>query len=241
MKLNDTSLKKNNKEELKIEFVPFPGDIKDDEINKSLETKDDKDNTNNKKSKKNLRIFVIIIILLFLFIFSTILNQKLLYGNVSNNYNIVNKFDGNYAMVKKENRNKLLKNIGFDYFENKLEVLNNNKYNVSYAYNNLNAYDDLMNSISIYYNDIDVVGYIKLSLIYKKSEFSVSKTTSDCNDILKNFVKVNTTKNAISQALNNGYFMLEDIKIKAKVSYTLKSDLEDYYTLTVIVNKGLEN
>lgn len=238
MKLNDTSLKKNNKEELKIEFVPFPGNIKNYEINKSLETKSYKDNTNN---KKNLRVFVIIIILLFLFIFSTILNQKLLYGNASNNYNIVNKFDGNYATVKKENRGELLKNIGFDYFGNKLEVLNSNKYNVSYAYNNLNAYDGLMNSISIYYNDIDVVSYIKLNLIYKKSEFSVSKTTSDCNDILKNFVKVNTTKNAISQALNNGYFMLEDIKIKAKVSYAIKGDLGDYYTLTVIVNKGLEN
>lgn len=85
-----------NKRENKIEFEPFPGKEK-----------------KQKHLKKIMLFIVITIILVALYVSSSIFNKMVLYGSVSANYKKVNDFKTNYAYVSKENREDILKEIGF--------------------------------------------------------------------------------------------------------------------------------
>ncbi len=217
--------KEKNKEDAKIIFEVFP-----------------EKNTPNKpgsnvKKKKIILYLLIIILLVFLFVGSSILNQKVLYGNESNDYKLVNKFSGNYATIKPSDRSDLFKNIGFDVSKTKTETKNDKNYITTYAYRRLNEETSDADAISVYYDENYDVNYIMVSLIYKKSEFSISKTTADCNAILKNFINVNTPKNAISEVKSNGYYYLKDNSSKIEVSYTLSDKSKKYYVLTIIVEK----
>ena len=80
----------------KIEFEPFPGKRK-----------------KQKHLKKIILFIVIAIILVALYVSSSIFNKIVLYGNVSADYKKVNDFKSNYAYISKENREDILKKIGF--------------------------------------------------------------------------------------------------------------------------------
>jgi len=214
---------KRNKEEAKIIFEAFP------------EKKDLNEVKRNKKNKNIVLHLLVIIVLVILFVGSSFLNQKILYGNVSNRYKWVNKFDGDYAIITPPNRGTLFNNIGFDVSKTKIETKDNKSYVTTYAYRKVN--EDFSDTISVYYDEDYSVNYIVVSLIYKKDNFSISKTTADCNAILKNFVNVNTSKNAISEVNANKYYYLKDNSSKIDVSYSLSEEINKYYVLTVIVEK----
>ena len=211
---------KNKKEERKIIFEEFPY----------------KKEKNNKKIKNVIITILIIIILLVLFTFSSILNKYILYGNESNDYKIVNNFDGNYAKISPQDRQDLFKKIGFDVSKTKTEIKDNNKYVTTYAYHN-NSDDNLLaDSISVYYDGNYEVTYIILSLVYSKNEFSIASATADCNAIIKNFINVATPKNAITEAVYNGYYYLGKNDANADVSYRLIKE-NKHYILTITLEK----
>lgn len=212
---------KNKKEERKIIFEEFPYK---------------KEKNNNKKIKNVIITILIIIILLVLFTFSSILNKYILYGNESNDYKIVNNFDGNYAKISPQDRQDLFKKIGFDVSKTKTEIKDNNNYVTTYAYHN-NSDDNLFaDSISVYYDGNYEVTYIILSLVYSKNDFSIASATADCNAIIKNFAIVTTPKNAISEVFDNGYYYLGKNDANADVSYRLIKQ-DKYYLLTVTLEK----
>lgn len=228
MKTFDDSSKKNKNEELKIEFEPFPGNVtKEDYIGK-------KENE-EKANKSTFKMLSLIIIILFLFIFSSKLNEIVLYGNESNDYTVVNKFNGNYATIEK-GRNSLLRKIGFEHSKSKKETLKNKQYEATYAYNSFSGLDDLTDSITVYYDEKNTVNYVVLSLAYKKDEFNKASVTADCNAILKNFIKMNTPNTAIKEVSENKYYYLHDVKTKTNATYMLKQIKNKYYVLTVIID-----
>lgn len=214
---------KKNKEEAKIIFEAFP------------EKKDLNEPKQNKKNKNTLLCLLVIIVLVILFVGSSVLNQKILYGNESNDYKLVNKFDGDYAIITPSDRSTLFNNIGFDVSKTRTETKGNKSYVTTYAYRKVN--EDFADAISVYYDDDYSINYVVVSLIYKKDNFSISKTAADCNAILKNFVNVNTSKNAISEVKVNKYYYLKDSSSKIDVSYRFSEEINKYYVLTIIVEK----
>lgn len=220
MKLFNTS-KKKKKEDLKLVFEPFA-------------LQEDK---KNKKPKDVFLTTLIIILLLVLFILSSLLNEKVLYGSMKNNYSTNNTFKGNFAIVKKDKRQSLLEKIGFDYSRNSNVLKNDKKYEMTYAFRKKTEFDNLVDSIIIYYDNNSMVNYIELSLVYKEDEFSLSNSTLDCNNIIKSFANINISKNDISKANKNGNYDYVDENTNAKVSYSLENQLNKYYILNVKIEK----
>ena len=214
MKQSYTS-SKENKEDLKIKFEDFPGD-------------------KNKSTIKNkIYIFLIVIVVLFLFISSSILNEIVLYGNSKNDYNVVNEFDGNYAVVKAGQRDDLLEKIGFDSSSSRTEQKDDKTYQTSYAIKKTED-ENLLDSISVYYDDNEKVSYVILNLFYVANDFSISKVVIDCNSIINNYVNIKTNKNMISEAKSNGYYYYKDKDTNIKASYMLQKN-GGYYMLSVNV------
>ena len=208
-----------NKREDKIEFEPFPGKRK-----------------KQKCLKKNMLFIVTTIILVALYVSSSILNKIVLYGSVSEDYKTANKFDSNYASIPKNNREDVLKNIGFTGVMSRKKQLNDKVYDANYAYKKLKEYGNKIDEITVVYDNDDKVKYIELSLVYLKDDFSISRVAADSNAILKNYVLMTTPKNAIAEAKNNGYYYYNDSKTKTKASYILTSLDKKYYTLKVIIS-----
>lgn len=208
-----------NKKEDKIVFEPFPGKKK-----------------KQKYLKKIMLFIVIAIILIILYVSSSILNKIVLYGSVSEDYKIINKFDSSYASIPKNNRKNILKSIGFTDVISMEKQLNGKMYDANYAYKNLKEYENNIDEITVVYNDTNSVKYIELNLVYLKDDFSISRVAADSNAILKNYVLMTTPKNAIAEAKNNGYYYYNDSKTKTKASYILTSLDKKYYTLKVIIN-----
>lgn len=208
-----------NKKEDKIVFEPFPGKKK-----------------KQKYLKKIMLFIVIAIILIILYVSSSILNKIVLYGSVSEDYKIINKFDSSYASIPKNNRKNILKSIGFTDVISMEKLLNGKMYDANYAYKNLKEYENNIDEITVVYNDTNSVKYIELNLVYLKDDFSISRVAADSNAILKNYVLMTTPKNAIAEAKNNGYYYYNDSKTKTKASYILTSLDKKYYTLKVIIN-----
>lgn len=218
--------KKNKKEEPKIVFEDFPYEDKKNELG------------TDKKQKNIILPTLIVLFFIVLFILSSVLNEWILYGNESNDYNLVNKFKENYAIIEPNSRMNLFKEIGFDVSKTKTEIMNGKNYVTTYAYHKVQDDASFADAISVYYDDKYEVSYVLLSLIYKKEEFSISKVAADCDAIIMNFVKVDTPKKAISEALNNGYYFLKDNVTKADVSYRVINDSDDkHYVLTVMIEK----
>lgn len=208
-----------NKKEDKIVFEPFPGKKK-----------------KQKYLKKIMLFIVIAIILIILYVSSSILNKIVLYGSVSEDYKIINKFDSSYASIPKNNRKNILKSIGFTNVISMEKQLNGKMYDANYAYKNLKEYENNIDEITVVYNDTNSVKYIELNLVYLKDDFSISRVAADSNAILKNYVLMTTPKNAIAEAKNNGYYYYNDSKTKTKASYILTSLDKKYYILKVIIN-----
>lgn len=217
---------KNKKEGPKIIFEDFP-------------SKDKKNKLKTEKELKNkVLTILIVLVLIILFILSSILNERILYINESNDYKLINKFEGKYATIEPDSRINLFKEIGFDVSKTKTEIMNQKSYVTTYAYHKVQEDAPFADSISVYYDDKYEVSYVLLSLMYKKEEFRISKTVADCNAIIMNFVKVNTSKNAIKEAINNGYYYLRDNVTKSNVSYrVINASDDDYYILTVMLEK----
>lgn len=217
-----------NKEDLKIVFEKFPGDTQKED--KTIEK-------NKKKNKKKNSIFkiLIIIVLISLFIGSSILNKIVLSEIESKSYKVVNKFKGNYANIKKEDRTKLFKEIGFDVSKEKIEIKDDTSYITTYAFRKLSIDNDLADSISVYYDINNNVTYIVLTLIYEKDEFGIFEVAADCNAIIKNFVDINTSRNMINQAMENNYYYSKDKDTKITSFYSL-TDNNGYYVLSLVVN-----
>lgn len=222
MKLFNTS-KKNKKEDLKIVFEPFvlPGNEK----------------TNKKTIKNTLLTIVIIILLILLFIFSSLLNEKILYGNIKNDYGTNNTFNGNFLVIKEENRKDLLEKIGFDYSKNTSGVKDGEEYEMTYAFRKKTEFDNLVDSINIYYDKTNMVNFIDLKLVYKEDEFSLSNSTLDSNNIINSFTKINISKNAISKANKNGNYNYVDKNTNAKIYCSLEKQLNKYYILNIKIEK----
>ena len=201
-----------NKREDKIEFEPFPG-----------------------KRKKQKHLKKIILFLVALYVSSSIFNKIVLYGSVSADYKKVNDFKSNYAYVSKENREDILKKIGFTSVMSRKKQLNDKVYDATYAYNKIEEYDGKLDEITIIYDDENKVKFVELNLIYLKNDFSISQVAADCNAVLKNYVNVTTPKNAIAEAKNNDFYYYNDSKSNIKVSYLLANTDKKYYTLKVIV------
>lgn len=210
------------KKESKIVFEPFPGSVK---------TKRNKENF-----KKSFLIILLFFLLVFLYVSSSILNERLLYGNVSENYKIVNKFSENYALINQKDKKTLLKNIGFTNVFDEKKELYNKVYDAIYAYKNVEGYKGKRDDIIIVYDKDYNLKNIELNLVYSKYDFSISRVTADSNAILKNYVKMVTPKKAIAEAKNNGYYYYNDLKTKTKASYILTSVDKKYYSLKVIIN-----
>lgn len=208
-----------NKREDKIEFEPFPDKRK-----------------KQKHLKKIILFIVIVIILVALYVSSSIFNKIVLYGNVSADYKKVNDFKSNYAYVSKENREDILKKIGFTSVMSRKKQLKDRVYDATYAYNKIEEYDGKLDEITIIYDDENKVKFIELNLIYLKNDFSISQVAADCNAVLKNYVNVTTPKNAIAEAKNDGFYYYNDSKSNIKVSYLLANTDKKYYTLKVIVD-----
>ena len=208
-----------NKKEDKIVFEPFPGKKK-----------------KQKHLKKIMLFIIIVIILVALYVSSSILNKIVLYGNVSEDYKTTNRFDSNYASIPKDNREDVLKNIGFTGVMSRKKRLNDKVYDANYAYKKLKEYGNKIDEITVVYDNNDKVKYIELSLVYLKDDFSISRVAADSNAILKNYVLMTTPKNAIAEAKNNGYYYYNDSKTKTKASYILTSLDKKYYTLKVIIS-----
>lgn len=207
-----------NKREDKIEFEPFPGKRK-----------------KQKHLKKIILFIVIVIILVALYVSSSIFNKIVLYGNVSADYKKVNDFKSNYAYVSKENREDILKKIGFTSVMSRKKQLKDRVYDATYAYNKIEEYDGKLDEITIIYDDENKVKFVELNLIYLKNDFSISQVAADCNAVLKNYVNVTTPKTAIAEAKNDGFYYYNDSKSNIKVSYLLANTDKKYYTLKVIV------
>ena len=224
MKPLNTSYDDNkNKEEIKITFEKFPGD-NFEEFN------------NSKKTTKNkIYIILIIIILALFFVGSSVLNNYVL--NQKSKYKTINKYTENYAVIKPSQREKLFKKIGYDIVKEKSEKKDDNIYVTTYAVKKTLMNKDLVDSISVYYDDKDSVIYVVLNLTYKKDEFNVSKTTDDCNTILKNFMNLSTKENVISRVKKIKYYHLIDKKTNIRASYRLSSQGDDNYVLTVMVER----
>lgn len=211
-----------NKKESKIEFEPFPGSVK------------------TKRNMRNLKKIFLIILLFFLLVFlyvsSSILNKIVLYGNASEEYKTINKFNSNYASIPNDDREEVLKNIGFTSVMSRKKQLNDKVYDSNYAYKKTKGYNNKIDEIAVVYDNNDSVKYIELILVYSKYDFSISRVAADSNAILKNYVKMATPKKAIAEAKNNGYYYYNDLKTKTKASYILTSVDKKYYSLKVIIN-----
>lgn len=155
-----------NKREDKIEFEPFPGKRK-----------------KQKHLKKIILFIVIVIILVALYVSSSIFNKIVLYGSVSADYKKVNDFKSNYAYVSKENREDILKKIGFTSVMSRKKQLKDRVYDATYAYNKIEEYDGKLDEITIIYDDENKVKFVELNLIYLKNDFSISQVAADCNEI----------------------------------------------------------
>lgn len=227
MKRINTSLKKKNKEDLKIIFEPFPG-IDNENLTKNK----------NRKKKNILLLIFVIIVLVLLFVFSSVLNMKFLYKNdQGSKYNVENKFNSNYATIKREKREALFKKIGFDYSKNKVENLKDTKYDVTYAYKTLPGYGNLTDSINVFYDKKGAVKYIMLNLVYKVNQLDISKIALDCNNVLNNFIKTDTTEEDIKKVLNDGYYYLNDDKVGVGLFYRMTRQNEKYYNLIITIEK----
>lgn len=220
MKEENTAYNKNkNKEEPRIIFDEFPFD----------------ENGNIKKSTKRksntFYTFTVIFSIIALFIISSILNQLVLYGTVSNRYKTVNKFNGQHARIKLDDRKSLFKEIGFVTIYNKQENVNNKVMDVTYASNKVT--NSNVNEVSVYYDEKNNVKVIDLSLVYKKDGFSISMATIECNTILRNFISVNVTKKDISKLKKNNYYF--DKNSNFDITYKLVNKNKDYYGINVFV------
>lgn len=230
MKNDETSyFEKENKKVAKIKFEDFPGERKSFNFFK----------TELDSSKKIAMAIYAALVFVLLLLLSSWLNVKVTSpGEVKVKYKLVNKYDGAYAKIKRDDRNKLFKEIGFD---NAIEENKNKDYRnyvTTYAYKR--EYKDIMQSdtISVYYDDNDEVSYINMSLVYKAKDFKSNKVTDDSNTILKNFANVNLSQGAIEVVMEKEYYYLNDANTRSGITYMVNSfERNKYYVLTVIVEK----
>lgn len=204
-----------------IYFDAFPG--------KTYHEKKDRN-----KSKRMALIISLIIILIILLLASSAFNVwYLMYGD--NSYKMVNEYSGDYAKIPSSKRSELFKRIGFD--ESNEEVKSNDKesYITTYAYKNHG--DNLTDYINVYYDDNNKVNYITLNLIYEKNDFTITSVSEDCNNILKNFMNVNTKEKYIETMLEDGYYYVIDEKTKINISYELVYESNEFYVLTIICQR----
>ena len=170
-------------------------------------------------------------VLIILLIFSSFLNEWYLTKNTDDTYKTVNDFSGNSAIIKPNDRSKLFLDIGFDNSVQEVIKENDNSYITTYAYKNKK--EDLMDQISVYYDDNYKVNYVFLSLIYFKNDFTKAGVANDCNFILRNFVNVKTTTNDINNLMENDYYFTINKNTNIEVSYELTYENTDYYIITV--------
>lgn len=188
--------------------------------------------TDKKKIFKKIILWSIItLVLIILLIFSSFLNEWYLTKNTDDTYKTVNDFSGNSAIIKPNDRSKLFLDIGFDNSVQEVIKENDNSYITTYAYKNKK--EDLMDQISVYYDDNYKVNYVFLSLIYFKNDFTKAGVANDCNFILRNFVNVKTATNDINNLMENDYYFTINKNTNIEVSYELTYENTDYYIITV--------
>ena len=230
MKNDETSyFKKENKRDAKIKFEEFPGNRKHANLFKI-----ELDN-----SKKIAMAIYAVLVFILLLLFSSWLNVKLTGPKESKiKYRLVNKYDGTYATIKRADRNKLFKEIGFDNATEEVKNKDYRNYVTTYAYKR--EYKDILQSdtISVYYDDNDEVTYVNMSLVYKAKDFKSDKITDDSNTILRNFANVNISQGAIEIVMEKEYYYLNDSSTKSGITYMVNSfDRDKYYVLTIIVER----
>lgn len=224
----DTSLSnKNDKTEDKVIFMDFPYDKKN------------KKEKNINKLRNIIIWFMIIIVLLILFLGSTVMNMQILENNARSNYKIINKFDSSFAKIVPEDRVSLYKDMGYSVAKVETRNRDDKNYITTYAY--YKFYDDIAqaDSITVYYDDKNVVDYLMVNMVYKKSDFNERDVVMDCNNILKNLVDIEITSKSITEVKNNAYYYQKEPEINASSSYSLYeiNEGEHYYVLTIIIEK----
>lgn len=214
---------KKDKSRGKIVFEQFPGDVKKKNIQISL-----------KKSKKILGLIFLVIILLVLFVGSSFLNKKLLDEKDNTNYKLVNKFEEKYANIKPDKRSVLFKNVGFDVSKEEIRSLNDKNYIASYAYRT--QAKNVIDNISVYYDEDYNVYYLTANISYKVSDLNSANVSNNINSLINNFVKVNIDLKAVSKLLEEKFYYEKTSYYS--LSMTCNSTLnEDYNMITIIVQK----
>lgn len=206
------------KDKNKISFEKFPG--------KPYETP--------KKDKKGInyvRLFIIVLILIIMLIGSGFLNVWYLNKDVVNGYKTVNVFDGNVAVINNDEVKQLFSEIGFDGYSRETVLMNNTKYDTTYAYKKHDG--NLTDWVSVYYDEQRQVRYLSLSLTYLKKDFTKSGMQDDCNAILQNFLRVKTDASSIDNLMLYDYFFIKN-EYGIEVSYEVTYESNEIYIMTII-------
>lgn len=214
---------KKNETRGKITFEEFPGDIKKGNVQISL-----------KKSKKILWVILLVIILLVLFVGSSFLNKKLLDEKDNTNYKLVNKFDKNYANINPDKRSILFKNIGFDVSKEEIRSLNDKNFIASYAYRN--QAKNVIDNISVYYDEDYNVYYLTANISYKVNDLNITNISNNINSLINNFVRVDVDTDVISKLLNEKFYYKKTSYYSLSITSNTTIN-KDYNMITIIVQR----
>lgn len=214
---------KKNETRGKIIFEQFPGDIKKGNVKISL-----------KKSKKILWTILLVIILLVLFVGSSFLNKKILDEKDNTNYKLVNKLNKNYANIKPDKRSILFKNIGFDVSKEEIRSLNDKNFIASYAYRN--QAKNVIDNISVYYDEDYNVYYLTANISYKVNDLNSTNISNNINSLINNFVKVNVDTGVISKLLNEKFYYKKTSYYRLSLTNNTTIN-KDYNMITIIVQR----
>ncbi len=216
-------LKKENKKVGKIKYEKFPGDNKASDALIS-------------KPKKIIITILIITFLLILLIGSSFLNKKIIDVEGSENYHLVNKFTGKYAKIKKNKRNVLFKEIGFDVSKEEVRNLNDESYHATYAYRKKDDKEVIYDSISVYYDNDDYVYYLSLTLSYDDVKSSIDTIYGDVSTLLSNFVKIDLKKDMFERLVKDGYYYDDSLDHEFSMAFNDVTNA-DYDLINVTIQR----
>ena len=114
------------------------------------------------------------------------MNKKLLDEKDNTNYKLVNKFEEKYANIKPDKRSVLFKNVGFDVSKEEIRSLNDKNYIASYAYST--QAKNVIDNISVYYDEDYNVYYLTANISYKVSDLNSANVSNNINSLINNFV-----------------------------------------------------